>query len=220
MNQRIPRILAACSAIAWAGLSWLSDRGTDASSPRPTPVPGLAGEKHYVTPAQLAESGSWGNRQVGAFSAVAHDGKPFAWSGKSQARPLVLVFIRQGCPCNGDLEPFFQRLAGQYGDVADFAGVIDAGADTARAYAMGQKTPYRVLADPDRALIARFQARNGGYIALLRPEGCVDTLWPGYSAEMMRELGRRIAELGAIPERPLDVAGLPGALTTGCPFEL
>ena len=35
----------------------------------------------------------------------------------------------------------------------------------------------------------------------------------------MRELGRRIAELGAVTERPIDVAGMPGALTTGCPFE-
>jgi hypothetical protein len=97
--------------------------------------------------------------------------------------------------------------------------VIDAGADAAFAYAAANKTPYRVLADPDRAIIARFDAKNGGYVALLRPEGVIDTLWPGCSAEMMRELGRRIAELGAVNERSIDVAGMPGPLTTGCPFE-
>jgi peroxiredoxin len=176
-------------------------------------------KKHYVTPAQLAESGALTDRKVGSFSAVAHDRNVFAWSGMSGTRPLVLVFIRRGCPCNVELEPFFHRLAGRYGDVAEFAGVIDAGADAAFAYATANKTPYRVLADPDRAIIDQFEAKNGGYVALLRPEGTIDTLWPGCSAEMMRELGRRIAELGAVTERSIDVAGMPGALTTGCPFE-
>jgi hypothetical protein len=118
-----------------------------------------------------------------------------------------------------EFEPFFHRLAGRYRDVADFAGVIDAGADTALAYATTNKTPYPVLADPDRAIIDRFEAKNGGYVALLRPESTIDALWPGCSAEMMRELGRRIAELGGVRERSIDVTGMPGALTTGCPFE-
>jgi AhpC/TSA family len=219
MKHRIPQILAACAAVAWAVLLWLTDRETDASVAHRTNLPKPAAERHYVTPAQLAESGAWADRRVRSFSAMAHDGTPFTWSGMSRARPLVLVFIRRGCPCNVEFEPFFHRLAGRYRDVADFAGVIDAGADTALAYATANKTPYRVLADPDRAIIARFEAQNGGYVALLRPEGVVDTLWPGCSAEMMRELGRRIAELGAVTERSLDVAGMPGALTTGCPFE-
>jgi hypothetical protein len=35
---------------------------------------------------------------------------------------------------------------------------------------------------------------------------------------MMRQLGRRIAALGAAAERPIDVSDMPKALTTGCPF--
>jgi hypothetical protein len=37
---------------------------------------------------------------------------------------------------------------------------------------------------------------------------------------MMRALGRRIAALRAVAERPLDVSGMPKVLTTGCPFAL
>jgi hypothetical protein len=33
-----------------------------------------------------------------------------------------------------EFEPFFHRLEARYRGVADFAGVIDAGADLARAY--------------------------------------------------------------------------------------
>jgi AhpC/TSA family len=219
MRRTIPHILAACAAVVWAALWWLTDSGTDASSSRQPGLPATAPKKHYVTPAQLAESGALADRAVEAFSAVAPDGRVFTWSGMTRSRPFVLVFIRRGCPCNADFEPFFHRLANRYRDVAEFAGVIDADADAAFAHASAHKTPYLVLADPDRVIIHRFEAKNGGYVALLRSEGAIDTLWPGCSAEMMRELGRRIAVLSGVNERSLDVAGMPGALTTGCPFE-
>ena len=219
MRRSIPRVVAVCAAVAWAALWWLTVSGTDVSSSRQPRVPRLATQKHYVTPTQLVESGALAGRKVRSFSAAACDGTVFTWSGMSAARPLVLVFIRRDCPCNVEFEPFFHRLAGRYRDVVEFAGVIDASADAAFAYATANNTPYRVLADPDRAIIDRFEAKNGGYVALVRPDGAIDTLWPGCSAEMMRELGRRIAELGAVRERPIDVAGMPGALTTGCPFE-
>jgi peroxiredoxin len=219
MKRTIPPILAVCAAIAWAALWWLTDLGADASSRSHPGVPRPANNKHYVTPAQLTESGALADRKVQSFAAVAHDGTVFAWSGANGPRPLVLMFIRRDCPCNVELEPFFQRLAGQYQDVALFAGVIDAGADAALAYANANKTPYRVLPDPDRAIINRFEAKNGGYVAILRTDCTIDTLWPGFSAEMLRDLGRRIAKLGAVTERSIDVAGMPAALTTGCPFQ-
>jgi peroxiredoxin len=212
--------LAVCAAATWVALSWLTEQATDASFSRRRASSAPAAQKHYVTPAQLAGSGALTGRQVPSFSAVAGDGTPFLWPGTSGDRPLVLIFIRRDCPCNVEFEPFFQRLAGCYRDVAEFAGVIDGGADAARAYAAANRTPYRILADPFRAIIKRFEAQNGGYIALVRPPGVIDTLWPGCSGEMIRELGRRIAELGAVKERAIDVAGMPGALTTGCPFEL
>ncbi len=169
MWRSIPRIAAVCAGVVWAALWWLGDPGTDASStPRPRqPRPGT--RKHYVTPAQLVESGALAERKVGAFSAVASDGTIFTWSETSANRPLVLVFIRRDCPCSIEFEPFFHRLAGRYRDVAEFAGVIDDGAAAALAYATANKTPYRVLADPDREIIDRFEAKNGGYVALLRP---------------------------------------------------
>ena len=175
--------------------------------------------KHYVTPDQLVESGALADRKVGSFSVLAADGPVFNPSAASGRQPLVLFFVRRGCPCNAEFEPFFHRLATRYQDVAEFAGVMDVGTDEALAYAAAHETPYRILADSDRTIINRFEAKNGGYVALVRPDGAVDTLWPGCSAEMMRELGRRIAELGAVTERSIDVAGMPGALTTGCPFE-
>jgi hypothetical protein len=218
MRYRIRRILTVCAAVAWAALLWLTNRAEVGSSTRPAVSPIPAFERHYVTPIELTECGAWTDRKVEPFSATAHDGMRFTWPGVGRARPLVLVFIKRGCPCSVEFEPLFHRLERRYRDIADFVGVIDAGADLARDYAAANKVPYRVLADPDRTIITRFQAKSGGYVALLGLSGEVDTLWPGCSADMMRELGRRIAALGAAVERPIEVSEMPKVLTTGCPY--
>jgi hypothetical protein len=57
-------------------------------------------------------------------------------------------------------------------------------------------------------------------VALVTPPGHLDTLWPGCSADMLRDLGRRLADLAGVDEQPLDTSGLPTALTGGCPFAL
>jgi hypothetical protein len=218
MRYGIPGILTVAAAVAWATLLWLTVRQRSEIPAREIILAKPAVEKHFVTPEQLVECGALAERRIEPFSAVAHDSTRFTWPAMGGARPLVLVFVKRGCPCSVEFEPFFHRLEQQYRDIAEFVGVIDANADSARAYAVANKVPYRVLADPDRAIIARFEARNGGYVALLGGNGELDTLWPGCSAEMMRALGRRIAALRALAERPLDFSDMPKVLTTGCPF--
>jgi hypothetical protein len=218
MRYGIAGILTVAAAVAWATLLWLADRECCEVPARGVIRAKPAVEKHFVTPDQLVECGALAERRVEPFSAVAHDGAQFTWPAAGVARPLVLVFIKRGCPCSVEFEPFFQRLEERYQDAADFVGVIDADVRSARSYAVANKVPYRVIADPDHAIINRCEAKHGGYVALLGVNSQLDTLWPGCSAEMMRALGRRIAELRAIAERPLDVSGMPKILTTGCPF--
>jgi hypothetical protein len=219
MRSTILPIITVAAAGAWAALLWLTSRDGNDVPQRGLVSAKPAVEKHFVTPKQLVECGALAETRVKPFTALAHDGAAFAWPGVGRARPLVLVFIKRNCPCSVEFEPFFHRLAEQYCDAADFVGVIDAGTDVARAYVVTNKVPYRVLADPDRAIVAQFDAKNGGYVALLGADSHLYTLWPGCSAEMMRALGRRIAALRALPERPFDVTGMPKVLTTGCPFE-
>jgi hypothetical protein len=218
MRYGIAGILTVAAAVAWATLLWLAGRERSEIPAREIIPAKRAIEKHLVTPDQLVECGALAERRIEPFSAVAHDGGRFTWPAASRARPLVLVFIKRGCPCSVEFEPFFHRLEEQYRDAADFVGVIDADLGSARAYAVANKIPYRVLADPDHAIITRCEAKNGGYVALLGVNSQLDTLWPGCSAEMMLALGRRIAALRALAERPLDVSDMPKVLTTGCPF--
>jgi peroxiredoxin len=218
MRYGTPVFLTLAAGVAWATLLWLARREQGEISAREVVPARPAAGKHFVTLEQLVQCGALADRRIEPFSAVAHDGARFTWPAAGGARPLVLVFIKRGCPCSVEFEPFFHRLEQQYRDAADFVGVIDADANQARVYAAANKVPYRVLADPDRAIIARFEAKHGGYVALLGVNGQLDTLWPGCSAEMMSALGHRIAALRALAERPLDVSDMPKVLTTGCPF--
>jgi peroxiredoxin len=176
-------------------------------------------EKHFVTPRQLADSNAMVSRVVDGLEATGHDGRRRRWAEISGGQPVVVVFIKDGCPCSAEFEPFFRRVAALYRDQVRFVGVIDASLKAARQYAAEQHVSYPILADPDRRIIRRLNARHGGYVALLTTEGVIDGFWPGCTAATMRELGRGIARLAGVVERPLDVTGMPGPLTTGCPFE-
>lgn len=218
MRTSFLRWLYLAAALAWAGVAWVSyHRSTPAADARPAPQPAAA-EKHYVTPKQLTESAAQKDRRLGNFSALTHDGRRLSWAEVCEDRPVLLVFIKKGCPCSVEFEPFFHRLEKNYGDSVRFRGVIDGDQEAARAYAEANKVPYPVLADADRSIIHRFKAENGGYVALVRPDGTVDTLWPGCSATMMRELSQKIATVASVEERTLDTTGMPVVLTTGCPF--
>jgi len=154
----------------------------------------------------------------GLVATIAHDGRRRTWQELSGGDPVVVVFIKKGCPCSVEFEPFFHRLYRAYAESVRFVGVIDGGVETARRYAEDNHVPYLVLADPERVLISRFRAENGAYVALVTPAEVLDTLWPGCSAEMMRELSRRIAYLAGVEEQSIETTDLPTALTTGCPF--
>jgi hypothetical protein len=171
-----------------------------------------------VTPQQLAAAGAMSARSPGLVTLAAQDGRRRTWRELAGGQPVVVVFIKKGCPCNVDFEPFFHRLYQAYRGSVRFVGVIDSGVETARRYAEDNRVPYLVLADPERALISRLRAENGAYVALLTPAEVLNTLWPGCSAEMMRELSRRMAQLAGVEEQPIETTGLPSALTTGCPF--
>jgi hypothetical protein len=217
MKWQLPAALVAVLLTAWAAACWTMGRGS-APGPSSGPFRPASSDKHFVTPQQLVAAGTMSERTLAPIPAVAHDGRRHQWMDLAGGQPVVVVFIKKGCPCNVEFEPFFHRLERAYRGSARLVGVIDGPVEAARHYAEANRAPYLILADPERALISRFRAENGAYVALLTPAGVLDTLWPGCSAQMMRELSRRLAELAGIAEQPIDTAGLPDVLTTGCPF--
>ena len=207
------------------GLSFWMSRSSpgNAGTAQGSPVASLdAGAKeaqtHYVTPGQIADSNEMVHGVIDGLEAVASDGRRLSWAEISGGHPVVLVFVKDGCPCSVEFEPFFQRVERLYRGAVRFAGVIDGDVEAARVYATEQHVPYPVLADEKRTIIRRLQAKNGVYMSLLDKDGTIVGYWPGSSADTLRDLGRRIANLTGVAEQPLDVTGVPNVLTTGCPF--
>jgi hypothetical protein len=179
--MRRPLVWLFLGSAACCGALLLLSRAGQGGSPHvaalPTPY-----EKHYVTPRQLTAAGSLAERRVERFAA---------------GRPTALLFLKDGCPCNDDFEPFWQRLRRTHGD----------------------HLAFRTVTDEDREAIRLFEVENSGYLILLRADGSVDAAWPGWSREMFEQVNQRIAALAGVPVQPLDLAGLPNALTTGCPYD-
>jgi len=175
-------------------------------------------EKHRVTVAMLAAAEKSEGQGTSSFRAPTADGTICTLADLAMSRPLVLVFIKDGCPCSEAAQPFLNRLHELYGAGAQFAGVIDADAAAARRWAAANRVAFPLLLDPELEVVRRYGAENSAYVALIGRGGKVLKAWPGYSADMLRELGRRLAEMTGAPERLLALADAPQEMYSGCPY--
>jgi hypothetical protein len=203
-----PRLVLCAAVVAalWAGLALLAPRPDTPPPTADAPPPAESRERHYVSAPELVAAGTAPGRGVGPLPVPA-------------GRPAAVVFVKAGCPCSVETEPLWHYLAARHPGIA-FLAVIDASESDARDYAAARRVPYPVLPDPELAVVRRFGAWNGAYVALVRPDGTLDSLWPGFSAEATPQLDRRLAELAGPPAGPWQPpVALPGPLTTGCPFD-
>jgi peroxiredoxin len=174
--------------------------------------------KHKVTSAMLSTTERAEGRSAIPFEAPDAQGRLRSLHDLAVARPLVMVFIKNGCPCSSAAQTFLNRLYDQYGSVCRFVGVIDGGADEAKAWGEANHVTFPILQDPDLAIVHRYEVENSAYVALIAPGGRIEKMWPGYSGEMLRELGHRIARTTQHPERLFAVNDAPSELYSGCPY--
>lgn len=187
---------------------------------RPPKVAFAEPEKHLVTPAMLAATDAMATTTAPAWKARATDGSDYDLGAITESAPLVLVFIKEGCPCSVDAQRFFNRLHDAYGKEVRFLGVIDRDNDGGRAWGQQNRTTFPLLADPDLSIAGDYKAESSAYVAVVAKGGTIDHLYPGYSSAMLAEASRRIARLAGVAPRPIDAAGAPDELSTGCPFDI
>ena len=199
---------------AWARLRaempWLQTEIVEVSEPP---------ETHLVTPAMLAATEKMAKLPAPAFDAEATDGASYRLEDTLGKRPLVLVFIKDGCPCSRAAEPFFNRLHAAYKDEVQFLGVIDVDMTTAKTWATVNRVPFPVLADPEFQIIHAYKAESSAYVALVSKDGTIETLWPGYSGSMLTEASEALARLSGREVKSINATDGPTVLTTGCSFE-
>ena len=119
--------------------------------------------------------------------------------------PVVLVFIKDGCPCSEAAQPFFNLLFDAYGKHARFFGIFDGDVTVARKWAKHNLVGFPILSDPDLRTVHEYKAENSAYVALIAKGGRIEKLWPGYSAEMLADAAARLARLTGFIAKPIDV---------------
>lgn len=177
-------------------------------------------EEHVATETMIRQAD--GQTAHLAPRIVATDGRGIEHDTGSDpaGRCLVLVFIKNGCPCSVAAQPFFERIAGSFAGEARFLGVIDGTPETARAWGEKYRAKMPILADPQLKIVRDYGAENSVYVVLIGPDRRIVRAWPGHSEEMLEELVTLIERLTGQKSEEMDFAEAPGTLMAGCPFDL
>lgn len=217
--RQLPLLLIALF-VAGSGFFWIRARSRhESQSPQAVTIIVGDAEKHRVT-TEMADAGS---KMIGRKSLRASrrgtDGAVYELGNPESQRPMVLTFIKKGCPCSEAAQPLFNSLKSAYPDVM-ILGVIDVADSEAAEWAAKFVAAYPLLPDPTLELMRTFDAQNSAYVVAIDPSGMIVGYWPGYSEAMLRELGGMIAGWSGRAAKPLDLADAPRELFSGCPFDL
>jgi peroxiredoxin len=210
-------VLAVGTFYAWtrlaAELSAVESAAPESVGPfEPTTI------RHTATDAMILASDRAAGIAAPNFEATATDGKTYRLAEMVKDGPAVLLFIKNGCPCSRAADPFLQRLHTAGRGWVPFYGVIDGGVEVAEGWAEQNHTVFPILADPEMKIIRAYHIESSAYVAFIGQGGRIEKLWAGYSEEMLRELGDRMARWVKPGMEPFDVSDAPGELYAGCPF--
>ena len=177
---------------------------------------------HRVTQEMERKAREVARTAAAELSAVADDGAVMTLADVTEqgTKPAVLIFIKDKCPCSAAAEPYYAQLHRAYGHALNFVGVIDGDLDVARQWRSFHDTPYPILCDPDLAIVRNYHVTNSAYVALITPQGIIETLWPGFSDDLLQEMGRTFAAKAGIDPVPLVFQDAPAQPYAGCPFFL
>jgi peroxiredoxin len=147
-------------------------------------------------------------------------GKEWTLASLSQGKPVYMYFILDGCPCSTDAEPLFHELYKRYRNEITFVGVIGSDQATAAKWAKEHEMPYTILADPKLEAIRAYRAKHSVYNLLITSDRKIDTMWPGYSQDMLRDVNTRMGAVTSGTAKDFDPLYAPLKLSSGCFFAI
>ena len=174
---------------------------------------------HVVTVPMADASREMVGRAAPAFAKSTTDGEIHRLDALLRRGPVILTFIKQGCPCSEAAQHFFNALHDAYPGTS-IRGIIDVDADAAKRWATRFGVTYPLLLDPGEELVRAYGVENSAYVVLIDPRGRIAKHWPGYSQSMLRDLGALMAGMTGSAEKTLDLADAPTEMYTGCPYGL
>jgi peroxiredoxin len=166
------------------------------------------------------ESNAMAGKAAPDFKLEDAKGKDWTLASISQGKPVYMYFILDGCPCSTDAEPLFHELYKRYKGEINFVGVIGSDKETAAKWAKTHEMPYTILADPRLQAIRAYRARHSVYNVLITPDRKIDTMWPGYSQDMLRDVNSRMGAVTTGTPKDFDPLYAPLKMSSGCYFAI
>jgi len=173
--------------------------------------------RHPVTPAMLADTSIESQKLAPYLKLTDIHGKSVQIGGAGP-RPQFVYFVLDGCPCSVNAQPLFNELYRQFGDKVDFVAITNA--DRARAidYAGTTTVLHPMVSDPGLDVMKAYGARESTYNVIVRPDGRIDRMWPGYSQDILKDIEARLARLVGEKSQPIDLSLAPKDKLSGCFF--
>ncbi len=222
MGFLMSKFTTLCFGFAFAGLasvyafSLIRYEWNEPSATAPILIEGP--QRHLVRPEMLIATAKMTDFAAPPFRAPATDENVYDVKELTRDETVVLVFIKDGCPCSQAAQPFFNQLFDAYGKHARFFGVFDGSVSKAKKWATQYQAGFPFLSDPDLRIVHEYKAENSAYVALIAKGGTIDKFWPGYSVDMLADAAARLARLTGVVAKPIDVREAPTEMTTGCPY--
>jgi peroxiredoxin len=178
----------------------------------------MAQPRHPVTAEMWKEAGAAKGVKAPEFLANDSDGSPIDLSMLTKRGPVFLYFVQDGCPCSIEAQPHFERLFRRYRDTIGFVAVSDADLDRARKWKSEFSVPYSVIPMPGKEVMQLFSVKRSVYSMLIGRGQKILRMWPGYSAEMLKEANQEMAQAVGKNAEIFDPKLAPVEMTSGCEF--
>lgn len=142
------------------------------------------------------------------FSAKGTDGKTHSLKSLMEKGPVVLYFIKIGCPVNHRAAPHFEKIADAYKGKATMIGVINGNDAEAKKWLADYKSDLTLVTDGDLKIIRSYGAEYSPW-AVAVENGKIAAILEGGSPKELAEVNVRMAKAAKIEPAKLSYPGAP-----------
>jgi peroxiredoxin len=189
------------------------------STPEPELEIASSGPKYKVTPQMAQGAHSRTDTKAFDFEVPLTKNHKLRLSKLVHKGPVVLIAIKDGCPCNLRAQPLFNKLSELHKQHTTFIGILNADQQTTKQYVQDTHARFPIVPDPDLRILSAYQAERSAYTLLVGRGLRIVKAWPGYSADMLKELNTTLSRLTHTPEPFFDPKYAPKEMTAGCSFK-
>ena len=139
----------------------------------------------------------------------------------TQKGPVLLIAIKDGCPCSSRMQPIMNSLYSRHKNNAQFIGFINGGMEIAKEYVIDTQANFPIIPDEKLEVIKKCSFKRSAYMALINQKNSIEKIWPGYSKDILLEIDNKLSQLtGQKQTERFDTQYAPKKTTAGCVLEL